>query len=432
MSDPTRPGFPPNIEVHPETFQNWNWTINVPNLWTCSPQSGDDVVAICNWAAQEGYKVRVRGMMHTWSPLTVVNGTAPDAKLLLVDTTRYLTGMTFIPRLGAQPPQVTVQTGATMEALLGFLEQQPDGQGAAPGYSFPHTPAPGKLTVGGVLAIDAHGTAVPFPGDDFPARPNWVTDLIKKITEGDGALTKELGEFMRAFTDLGLTSLKDLWGPSKNTLLYVKDATLRVTANGYAVHMKKENVQRAVYEFTTKFNELLQAYAGKQQFPVNAPLEIRVTSLDDPRRVGAANAERPTISALSKDAEDEENGWDVALWLDVLTLPGTPYSNQFFLDLEEWIQQNFSDSYAKAMPEWSKGWAYTDQGPWTNQQYMQSIRQMFTTGRSDQDNWNWEVAALRKYDQANLFSNSLLDQLFVPTPMARKAASNQGVRPGEP
>ena len=252
--------------------------------------------------------------------------------------------------------------------------------------------------------------------------PDWVTDLIKKITEGDGALTKELGEFMRTFTDLGLTFSKDLWGPSKNTLLYVKDTTLRVTANGYAVHTKKENVQQAVYEFTTKFNEMLQTYADKQQYPVNAPLEIRITSLDDPRHVGAANAERPTISALSKDREDEENGWDVALWLDVLTLPGTPYSNQFFTDLEEWIEQNFSGSYAKAMPEWSKGWAYTDQGPWTNQQYMQTIRQMFTTGRSDQDDWNWEVATLQKYDQANLFSNALLDQLFLPAAMAGKAA----------
>ena len=369
---PTRPqNFPSSIDVYQESFQNWNWTIKAPNLWTCGPRSGADVVAVCNWAAQEGYRVRARGMMHTWSPLTVVDGTSPDAKVILVDTTKYLTGMSFAAGSGDLPPQVTVQTGATMEALLSFLEQQPGGQRAAPGYSFPHTPAPGKLTVGGVLAIDAHGSAIPSPADNFlasygslsnqvlaftavvsdssspgaytlktfqrgdpdakaflanlgraflidatlqvvdnynlrcqsytnipnttlfqqaasgspaPQRladflnqsgrveviwypftnsswlkvwtctpdkpvgsirvdspynypfsdnvPDWVTTLIEKITQGDGALTKELGEFMKGLTDLGLTFCKDLWGPSKNTLLYVKDATLRVTANG--------------------------------------------------------------------------------------------------------------------------------------------------------------------------------------------------------
>ena len=181
-------------------------------------------------------------------------------------------------------------------------------------------------------------------------------------------------------------------------------------------------MQRAIYEFTTKFDEMVRAYAGKQQYPVNAPLEIRVTGLDDPQNVGVPNAERPTISALSKDREDERNGWDVALWIDVLTLPGTPYSNEFFTELEQWIQQNFSGSYAKALPEWSKGWAYTDQGPWTSDEYLQTIRQMFSTGRSDQDDWNWEVATLQRYDQANLFSNALLDHLFVPVAMARRAA----------
>ena len=41
----------------------------------------------------------------------------------------------------------------------------------------------------------------------------------------------------------------DLWGPSKNTLLYLKPTTLRVHANGYAVLTSRDRVQRVVSEF---------------------------------------------------------------------------------------------------------------------------------------------------------------------------------------
>ncbi len=66
------------------------------------------------------------------------------------------------------------------------------------------------------------------------------------------------------------------------------------------------------------------------------------------------------------------------------------------------------------MPEWSKGWAYTSEGAWTNTAVMESIREMFTTCRSSDNNWNYEVATLAKYDKANLFTNPLLTTLFKP------------------
>jgi len=65
------------------------------------------------------------------------------------------------------------------------------------------------------------------------------------------------------------------------------------------------------------------------------------------------------------------------------------------------------------MPEWSKGWAYTaNQGPWTNTQFLEHIRQAFTVGRNDQNNLKFEVNTLKKYDKSNLFTNPLLEQLF--------------------
>ncbi|HVX39141.1 MAG TPA: cholesterol oxidase substrate-binding domain-containing protein [Gemmatimonadaceae bacterium] len=548
--------FPATIEVSLQPYLNWSWTISVPLLWTCAPKTPDDVVAVCNWAQQAGYQVRARGIMHGWSPLTVTADTQAFAKVLLVDFTKYMNQITFIAAANGQPPQAKAQTGANMDQLLTFLELQPGGSGPAPGYAFAHTPAPGHLTVGGVLAIDAHGTAIPVPGDQLPISygslsnqilaltavvtdpssptpngyavktftrgdaemtallthagralivdatlqlvdnynlrcqsftdipnatlfaqptgttppaqsvgaylaasgrveviwypftatswlkvwtnaptqpkgstvvnapynyafsdnlPDWVTVLIKLIAQGAGNLTPKLGEFMIGFTQLsiGLSGVGDIWGPSKNTLLYVKDTTLRVTANGYAIHMKRGDVQRAIYEFTNKFTELLTAYQAKNQYPVNAPLEIRVTALDAPDQVAATNPGRPIISALAQGSDDVANGWDVAVWFDVLTLPGTPASDDFYTQLEAWIYQNYTGSYAKVLPEWSKGWAYSSEGPWTNAAVMGSIREAMTTGREGGDNWDAEVAILSKYDAGGLFTNSLLDALFV-------------------
>jgi hypothetical protein len=48
---------------------------------------------------------------------------------------------------------------------------------------------------------------------------------------------------------LTATASTDLWGRSKNLMLYVKPTTLRETANGYAVHTSRASIQRVVSEF---------------------------------------------------------------------------------------------------------------------------------------------------------------------------------------
>jgi hypothetical protein len=247
--------------------------------------------------------------------------------------------------------------------------------------------------------------------------PDWVTQLFKDITSGAGWMTPSLGDAMAWITGAGLdlNLARDLWGPSKNTLVYIDDATLRVTANGYAVQMKKTDVQQAIHDFTSKFSGMLAAYKLKNLYPINSPLEIRITSLDDPSKVAVppgTPAKSPVISSLSYDELAIKNGWDVALWLDVLTLPGTPSANDFYAELEAWVTQSFSGTRARAIPEWSKGWAYTSQGPWQSAPYLQHIRDLFTAGRSADHNWAYEVATLRAYDAHGLFTNPLLDQLF--------------------
>ena len=55
------------------------------------------------------------------------------------------------------PSTVTAQTGVTMDVLLQDLEDA--------GLGLTAHPAPGDITIGGVLAIDGHGTAIPAQGE---------------------------------------------------------------------------------------------------------------------------------------------------------------------------------------------------------------------------------------------------------------------------
>ncbi|MDM0110879.1 cholesterol oxidase substrate-binding domain-containing protein [Variovorax sp. J22R133] len=567
---PTLPGFPADVPLNVLPYHNWDNQINSPGMLTCAPQSAGDVVAVCNWAKDNGYQVRPRGVMHGWSPLTVAVNPDPKAKILLVDFTKGLCQATVLAASGGLPTRVKVQTGKTMLDLLKYLEAQPGGKGPAPGYSFPHTPAPGNLTVGGVLAIDAHGTAVPTPPhDDFAASygsmsnqileftavvtdpdsttpdqyslrtfkrgevdaklflahvgrallvdatlqvidnynlrcqsftnfsdavvfaapsgatpipkdsfadylercgrveviwfrtgtnpwlhvwsveaskpggstavsapynypfadhvPDSLQKFLKMLLNGVPSATPLFGQTAANVTANGLDGKnmvgqsayppsRDIWGPSKNSLLYIQDTTLQVTANGYALQMKKADVQQAVHDFTTKFSSLLASYESASKYPINSAVEIRVTSLDDPARVAAGSgqgAESPLISALSFDDTAKQNGWDVALWVDVLTLPGTEHANAFYAELEQWLLQRFSGKAARALPEWSKGWAYSaGQGAWTDTNFLAHVREAFSTGRTDRNNWKFAVDGLKKYDKSNLYSNPLLEQLF--------------------
>lgn len=558
--------FPPGIPVKQEDFSNWARAIVVPNLWTCTPATDTDVVTVCNWAAQNGWTVRPRGIMHNWSPLAVAPNQPNYDKVLLVDTTVNINKMSFIAPSEKMGPAVKVGTGAIMEDMLLYLEGIPGGSGAASGYSFPHVPAPGNLTVGGVMAINAHGTAVPVPNDDFDTTygsmsnrilsltavvtdpeskdsssyqlktfvrgdkdmtalmtqlgramitevtlqvidnynlrcesitsidksvlfkaptesemppnscgeflnkygrieviwfpftsfpwlkvwsvsdtkpstsrlvngpnnypfsdnlPDYLIKMINAIISGAPGLTPAFGEMMLSMTNEGLDGkvlgfpvypqARDIWGASKNTMLYVKDTTLRVTANGYAVLMNKKDVQQAISDFAVQFETMLVKYQKQNKFPINSPLEIRVTGLDSGDRMPSFTngpAGRPVISSLATDAETIKNNWDVALWLDVLTIPGTQYSNEFFQELEEWFLQHFTSPKAKVVPEWSKGWAYTADGPWTNTSFMDTVKKGFTTARDKEDNWAWEAATLAKYDSHNIYQSKLTEALF--------------------
>jgi FAD/FMN-containing dehydrogenase len=535
---PAPPNFPSSIELYQQAYENWANEIRVEDMWTCAPRTPADVVTIANWAYANGYRMRPRGYMHNWSPLTVTPGTTCQTKVVLVDMRQHLTAMQINPSPLAT---VTVQTGASIEALLGYLEQA--------GYGVTATPAPGDLSIGGVLAIDGHGAAVPAQGEtrlpghtygslsnlivsvravvwnqaqgqyalrnfdrsdsrckaflthvgrafltdvtlrvgansnlrcvsrvDIPASelfaapgtgalrtfasfventgrveailfpftthpwlkvwsisptkpllsrkvtspynypfsdiiPEEVAILADRIVQGEGSLTPLLGQTSYTLTAVGLiASLSgDIWGRSKNLLLYVKPTTLRGTANGYAILTKRGDIQRVVSEFVSFYQSSLAAYQTQDRYPINIAMEIRVTGLDQPGDVGIEQAEAPVLSAIGPRPDHPE--WDVAVWVTLLTFPGTAYSNQFYRQMETWILQNYSGAYATVRPEWSKGWAYTNDSAWADTAMLSTtIPNIYRAGPSP--GWDWAVSMLNAFDPHRVFSNTFLDTLF--------------------
>ncbi|MDQ0579066.1 cholesterol oxidase substrate-binding domain-containing protein [Streptomyces rishiriensis] len=526
------PDFPPDVSLSRTAYRNWDGEITVTGLWACAPEDPAQAVDVVNWAWRHGWTVRPRGASHGWSPLTVPEGLSPDAPVLLLDTSAHLTGFAL-----ESADEVRAGAGVTLEALLTFLEGHGLGVTAAP--------APGDLTLGGALAIDAHGTAVPargeqrLPGQTYGSLSNRVLSLTAVVWDADtaayalrtyrrdeadcaallthlgrslvtevvlrvgansnlrcvsrtdipakelfaapGAGGRSLADFLEAegrveaiwfaftefpwlkvwsvepakpltsrrvtspypypFSDnvptpvadlagrmvadaawylapvlgnaqldvaaLGLvaTLSADIWGPSKNTLLYIRPTTLRVHANGYAVLTGRDRVQRVVSEFTSFYRERLTAYAARGRFPVNGSVEIRVTGLDDPAEAGLAGALAPSLSALRPDPDHPE--WDTAVWLDVLTLPGTPYADAFYRELERFLLSSYDGTYARARVEWSKGWAYTDEAAWSDGEVLGTAVPESFGGA-----WDEAAAVLERLDPHRVFRAPLHERLF--------------------
>lgn len=532
---PTPPSFPAGIPLFQQAYKNWSGAIAVDGVWTCTPSSPAQVVTLANWARANGWRLRAKGSSHNWSPLSLAANGSDAANVVLVDTKTNLTAIS----VDTSTSRVRVQTGATMLALLTTLENNGLGVTAAP--------APGDLTVGGVLAIDGHGTAVPKTGEVKPAGhtygsisnlvqeitavvwdsasssyilrtfprtapeagalmthvgrafvtevvlqaganqrlrcqswfnipatelfaaagssgrtfesylnsagraeaiwfpftanpwlkvwsvspskpllsrqvnspynytfsdnlPQSIFDLAAQIVSSNPANTPGFGDLNYNIVASGLvtTFTYDIWGWSKNLLLYVRPTTLRVTANGYAIVCKRADVQRVIQEFTFRYSTRLNDYRQQGKYPMNGPVEIRVTGLDKQTDVGATRT--PQLSALRPRPDHPE--WDCAVWLDILTLPGTPYADEFYADIESWIYSNYS-TYADVRPEWSKGWGYTASGAWTSRNVIDTkVPATFRAGQPLNDNWDSARQMLDVLDPARVFSSSFVTQLL--------------------
>jgi FAD/FMN-containing dehydrogenase len=534
---PTPPNFPAGIPLYQQTYQNWSQQATIDNVWTATPATPADVVTLANWAYQNGYRLRALGMSHNWSPLVLPNG-ADVSAVVLVNTTDNLTAVSV--STGASPATVTAQAGITMDNLTTAL--------LTAGFGFNSIPAPGDITIGGALAIDAHGTAIPATGETrlagtsygslsnliqsltavtwngsayalqtfqrgdpaiapflthlgrtfvtevtlevgaaqrlqcvsnttisagtlfaapgsagsdsfaslvastgrvesiwfpFTSTP-WVktwkiaphqpflstevsapynytfandisqqeSDYIEDIVSGVVSITPAFEDVQIGIVDAGLitTWTADLWGWSKYTQLYVQPTTERVTSGGWALLTSQASIQQVVYDFYTQYQSLLAAFEARGLYPMNGPLEIRVTGLDQPAEAGVAGAVTPLLSALTPRPDQPD--WDVCVWIDMLTIPTTPQCNAFYTQMEQWIFSHYTGSYASARPEWSKGWAYTAAGPWTSTTMLTSVIPAAINAGQAGSNFAAAAAAFDTADPYRIFSNSFLDTLL--------------------
>jgi FAD/FMN-containing dehydrogenase len=113
-------GFPLSVPLYKQAFENWAQDIAIDDLWTCAPRTASEVAEVASWAYRHRYTLRPRGAMHNWSPLAVAAATRPSARIVMVDTTKYLKRMRIETGSAAA---VRVETGATMEEMLTFVER---------------------------------------------------------------------------------------------------------------------------------------------------------------------------------------------------------------------------------------------------------------------------------------------------------------------
>jgi FAD/FMN-containing dehydrogenase len=539
-------GFPKTVPVEVITFSDWSTYVDVADVQIARVSSADEVAAVCTWAAQNATTIRPVGEGHNWSPLVLAADTPPEAKVMLVDTTK-LTACTFGTIDGV--PAATFGTGITIDAATAYLQGVDNGNpGSAAGYALPQTTAPGNLTLGGILAIGGHGTIVPSGTDEadlmgclsnlilafdavvtdpsgadpnayvvrhfdradgdasaflvhlgrafltsvtlrvvpnyylqlswqFPSAadlfappsagppgaqsfaglldecgrvevlwfpyvtqtfvqcnklqatrierqvdgpynypwmndiPLWGSELIKAALVHEPQLTPVFTLFEWAMSAYHQEGKPPLNGVARDLEIYLKDTTLRVSLFGWALQLPRADVQEAASQFYQQVHTMLEHARAAGKYPINAAMEIRCTTVD---RVDAlpAGAAPPTLAA-THSVDPANAALDTVIWLNLGTITGTPGANEFYTELETWITATWGKQQPNRLrPEWSKAWAYTAAGPWTNTAMIQAIRDSYNQSPDAPSTFDWAATTLAKYDGANLFTNPLLQQLF--------------------
>lgn len=199
--------------------------------------------------------------------------------------------------------------------------------------------------------------------------PGEVANLVARMTQESRALTPLATDAMLNATRSGLISsgALDMWGEAKNFIHFVRPTTLLVSAGSHVVITRRDQVQRVVHEFTQHYESVIRTFQWRGQYPANNVCEIRITGVDDPADIGVGSAATATLSAAQPVPGRPE--LDTAVWLDVLNLPGTPNTGEFFAELDAWFTR-LPVELGVARSEWSKRFAHTAAGPWTNADHL--------------------------------------------------------------
>ncbi|WP_138841545.1 cholesterol oxidase substrate-binding domain-containing protein [Rhodococcus pyridinivorans] len=250
-----------------------------------------------------------------------------------------------------------------------------------------------------------------YPFSDNVPEP--ITDLLGHITAGNTSIAPAFGHTYYGVTVAGLaaTGSSDIWGWSKDLQFYIKATTLRLTEGGGAVLTNRANIANVIHDFAHWFSERIEHYRSLGQFPLNGPVEIRCCGLDRPEDVLVPSAGPPTIASTRPRPDHPE--WDTAIWLNVLGVPGTPGMFAFYREMEQWMRQRYNGSDSTFRPEWSKGWAFGPDLPYTDEQILtQGLPDTYREGVPSEENWDSARAVYNRLDPHRVFSNTFIDTLL--------------------
>lgn len=235
---------------------------------------------------------------------------------------------------------------------------------------------------------------------------NWsISELLKVRPSLTPVFTRGELDIAKLFeTDVVLN------GMSRDLEIYLKDSTIRVTLWGWALQLPRADVQLVAHTFFAKLQSLLASAKESGSYPVNAAMEIRCTTVDtiDGLPQGSVGSALATTTPVNP----ADPSVDTVIWLNVGTITGTPGSTAFYTELETWLIETYGTTAGRLRPEWSKAWAYSDEGPWTNTDTIDFIRDAFSQPSSQPHDFAWAAGRLEAYDSAGLFRSPLLDQLF--------------------
>jgi FAD/FMN-containing dehydrogenase len=216
---------------------------------------------------------------------------------------------------------------------------------------FPFTPAP-WLRVWSVAPQRPHTSRLIQAPHDYKFPADVVereAELSRQIAAGDVWATPLLtaASYATVVAGLAATGSADLWGWAKNTQLFARWPASPMASVGYVVLTRRGRIQHVVSAFYEYLNSTLEAYRAESRFPVNGPWEVRVTGLDDPADCGIAGAQEVSLSPVRPP---DDRDFDVAVWVTVRSLPGTPDARRFHADLEEWLFATFDGLDAAVRP----------------------------------------------------------------------------------
>lgn len=105
--------------------------------------------------------------------------------------------------------------------------------------------------------------------------------------------------------------------------------------------------------------------------------------------------------------------FDTAVWISVLSFDGARHQDEAFRKIERFFYDTIDGDDAVVRVEWSKGYGYTNQGPWTDSRIVEGFVQSKFPDSPSCDGWNFASATFDKYDPHRIFTNDYLNKLFV-------------------